>query len=220
MNRLKPNHRGVDLRIPKDQKGFIDKKTNASGVFREIILLLPGLSEVIAARLVDLMGEDGLKCLKSNTPSYEISILLYSRYLEFLESNGFTFSPPMDVRRECLRRKAPQGLSQDDIDRASGLLLIIFKNLSKEKIAELANIVTKPALKIIWANNPLFLLKQYCMEHQKKWLIENGVDVAQIGEFLRKKVQIEKPKNELDKQNKKPKKKSMSKKRSPQFGSN
>lgn len=217
MNRLKPNHRGVDLRLAQDQKQFIRKKTHASGIFREITLILPGLSEVIAAKLVELMGKDGLKCLKSSRPSFEISVLLYGRYLKFLESNDYKFNPPMEVRRESLRRGTPGGLSQDDIDRISKLLRVIFKDLPQQKVDELSRIIIRPALNIIWSSNPLLPLKQFCLEHHKKWLTENGIDAAKMTEELKmKRDQIEKPRNKLSESTLKPQKKS--KKRMSQFG--
>lgn len=219
VNRLKPNHRGSELRQSQDQKRFANKKTSASGIFRELGLLLPGISEVTLAKLVDLMGKDGLRCLNSGNASMEFSVLIYNRYQEFLKQNNYIFSPTSEARREAVRRASPDKLSQEDNERLNKLLTIICEGLTKEKISELCKIIARDTLKIIWSKDALFSLKKFCVENQSLWLEDNGLNVLQMTEALSKKssnvINIEKSPIQTKL---KPKNKSKARRKAPQYG--
>lgn len=217
VNSLKPNHRGAELRQPKDQKRLADKRTKAAGVFGKLMPLLPGLSEVTLAKLVELMGKDGLQCLSSRNPSLEFSVLIYNRYREFLKTNNYNFTTTTDVKREAERRTSKEKLSQEDIKRLSELLVIIFDSFTEEKRLELSKIIAKDVLKIIWAKDALFGLKKYCLENQRDWLNSNGVNTLEMVGAISKNAKKEEVKSTPSQVKAKHRSKSKKKKRMPQY---
>lgn len=163
---------------PKEVKGLNDAKTKFSGLAREIGILIPNLPSQHATDLAQLMGKDGLDCLKSHQVSFELSVLISRRYLAWVKNVGYTFIPPPEVRRETARRFSDNGVCDEDVKRTIDLIQALFNQLSPKDTNQLASLICKSALKIIWANHPLLPLKTFCLKNQQDWLKDRGVDIA------------------------------------------
>lgn len=163
---------------PKEMKKLNDAKTRLSGVAREIAILIPSLPIQHATDLAQLMGKDGVNCLKSHQASFEISVLISRRYQAWLKNVGYPYTPSDEVRREDARRISSNGTCNEDAEKTITLLKAIFNQLSQEDINELAKLVCKQVLKIIWVKHPLLPLKNFCLENHQDWLKSKGVDVA------------------------------------------
>lgn len=179
-------------KLAKETKQGVDNKTKHIGVAREIEIATK-LPRRHAMDLAQLMGEDGIACLSRDRVNFEISVLIAQRYLSWIIDIGFIFIPPVEVSREAARRVSSNGICDADIKRTIDLLKAIFNQLSLDDIETLAQLICKPALKLIWKKTPLFELKTFCLKNQQDWLKQNGIDIPAKDSVSKKSSAIQEP---------------------------